>query len=48
MMWGDLAHYNLDADGEIAARGHVSRTWEEDNSMLSTDQLTRKADPFIS
>jgi hypothetical protein len=25
----------------------VARIWEEDDSMLSTDKLTRKAEPFI-
>jgi hypothetical protein len=38
MMWGgDLAHYNLDMDREIAATGYVLRIWEEDDSVLSTD-----------
>jgi hypothetical protein len=31
---------------EMAATSHMARIWE-DNSMLSTDYYTRKADPFI-
>jgi hypothetical protein len=37
MMWGDLARYNLDVDGEMAAMGHVARIWEEEDGVLSSD-----------
>jgi hypothetical protein len=37
MTWGDMACYNLDVDGEIAATGRVTRIWEDDDSLLSTD-----------
>jgi hypothetical protein len=37
MTCGDLAHYNLDAGGEMAAIGCIARIWEEDDSVLSSD-----------
>ncbi len=49
MTWGDLARYNLDVGGEMAATGClVARILEEDNIMLSSDLLTRKVDLFIA
>jgi hypothetical protein len=33
---GDLACYNLDADGEMAAMSCEMRIYEEDDSMLSS------------
>jgi hypothetical protein len=35
-------------DREIAATGRAARIWEKDDSVLSSDKLTRKADPFIA
>jgi hypothetical protein len=43
-----LAHNNLEVGEEMAALGHTVRIWEEDDSVLSSDQLTRKADLFIA
>jgi tRNA U34 2-thiouridine synthase MnmA/TrmU len=37
MMWGDLAHYNLNVGEEMVATGHVARILEKENSVLSTD-----------
>jgi hypothetical protein len=34
---GDLARYNLDVNGEMAAMGCVARIWEEDDSVLSSE-----------
>jgi hypothetical protein len=48
MMWGGLGRYNLDVGGEMAAIGLVARIWEEDNRVLSSDYLTRKADLFFT
>jgi hypothetical protein len=35
-------------DGKMMATGCVARIGEEDNRVLSTDELTRKVDHFIS
>jgi hypothetical protein len=43
-----LARYNLDVDGYTVDKGRVARIWEEDDSVLNSDYLTRKADPFIA
>jgi hypothetical protein len=32
----------------MAATDRMVKIWEEDDSVLSTDKLTRKADHFIS
>jgi hypothetical protein len=48
MMWGGPGTYILDVGGEMAAMGRVARNWEEDDSMLSSNYLTRKADLFVS
>jgi hypothetical protein len=32
----------------MAATGCMARIWKEDDSVLTTDKLTRKADHFIS
>ncbi len=48
MTWGgDQASYNLDMGGETGATGRMVRICEQDDSVLSTDQHTRKADLFI-
>jgi hypothetical protein len=44
---GDLARYNLNVGGEMVATGLIARILEEDDSVLSNDQHTRKAVPFI-
>jgi hypothetical protein len=33
---------------ELAASGCMARIWEEDNRMLCSDLLTRKANLFIT
>jgi hypothetical protein len=48
MMSGGLGRYNLDVGGEMAAIGLMARIWEEDNRVLSSDYLIRKADLFFT
>jgi hypothetical protein len=37
IMWGNLACYNLDVDGEMRAMGCKARIWEGNEIVLKPD-----------
>jgi hypothetical protein len=46
MMWGEPGTFSWTRAKGETAMGCVAKIWEEDDSMLSSDYLTLKADPF--
>jgi hypothetical protein len=46
MMWGEPGTFSWTRAKGETDMGCVAKIWEEDDSMLSSDYLTLKADPF--